>query len=174
MPDPDSGQQTAARSGEEFFRQAEQIAKAGKLDLAMHLYLEGIRRQPDAVARGHQGLRRLSLRRLQQGGRPAGFLEQLNHRRAKDPLDALTNAEYLLAKDPQNLAHMLAALKAARRLEAPALIEWICQLLLGAMQKQDNPGREVRRQVAEALRAVRPKARIGQLIDPGRGRPPAS
>jgi len=127
-----------AGKGKAFFDRADQVAGTGNWDFAIEMYLEGIRREPGNIERGHQPLREVSLKRKAQGGKPAGLLESLKRRSGKDPVESLANAEYLLAKDPGSSRHMIQVLKAAQALEQVELIDWIGKILLDA-QRQGKP-----------------------------------
>jgi len=124
--------------GKAFFDRADQVAETGNWDFAIEMYLEGIRREPNNIERGHQPLREVSLKRKVQGGKPAGMMESLKRRPGKDPVENLANAEYLLAKDPGSRSHMIQVLKAAQALQEVELIAWIAKILLEA-QRQGKP-----------------------------------
>ncbi len=55
--------------GKAFFDRADQVAETGNWDFAIEMYLEGLRREPDNLQRGHQKLREVSLHRKVQGGK---------------------------------------------------------------------------------------------------------
>jgi len=100
--------------GKAFFDRADQVAETGNWDFAIEMYVEGIKREPDNLDRGHKPLREVSMKRVAQGGKKPGIMEALKHRPGKDPIVNMTNAEYLLAKEPGNVQHMVAVLKAAQ------------------------------------------------------------
>ncbi|MCK4601377.1 MAG: hypothetical protein KAU28_02855, partial [Phycisphaerae bacterium] len=84
QPAPSSGK------GKAFFDRADQVAETGNWDFAIEMYIEGIRREPDNIERGHHPLREVAMKRLAQGGKKAGMIEQLKHRPGKDPIASLT------------------------------------------------------------------------------------
>jgi len=122
-------------SGKAFFDRADEVAETGNWDFAIEMYLEGIAREPDNIARGHQPLREVSLKRKVQGGKGPGLMEQLKRRGSKDPLGSLLDAEYLLAKEPGSTAFMERVLKSARALSLPELIKWIAAIMLDAQRQ---------------------------------------
>ena len=96
-----------------FLTAAIRWAETGNWDFAIQMYLDGVRREPGNIERGHAPLRDVSLKRKMQGGKPAGFMEAMKHKGGKNPAETLANAEFLLAKDPGNVSHMVAVLKSA-------------------------------------------------------------
>ena len=129
--------------GKRFFDRADQLAETGNWDYAIEMYLEGIRREPDNIEHGHKRLREVSLKRKAQGGKNAGLGEKLKHSRAKEPLDKLINAEYLLAKEPGSITYMDRVLKAAISLELRVVNKWICEILLETQRQANKPSMKV-------------------------------
>ena len=88
------------------FEKARQLSEAGDFDRAIDTYLEGIHRAPDAVQEGHIELRVLALRRQERGGQKPSN-EEVAYRLGQGGtlLDKMVNAEYLLARDPENLTY---------------------------------------------------------------------
>ncbi len=132
----------SAGKGKVFFDRADQVAETGNWNFAIELYLEGIRREPTNIQRGHQRLREVALKRTALGGKPTGMIEALKHRGGKNPIEALANAEYLLAKQPGSVTHMIQTLKAARALGENEPTNWISKILLEA-QRQGKPNKNV-------------------------------
>jgi tetratricopeptide (TPR) repeat protein len=111
MPQPNAQAQVKARAS---FEQARQAAQAGENDRAIDAYLQGIHHAPDAVSEGHIELRVLALRRQQQGGaKPTAEEADRRLSDGRTPLEKMLNAEYLLARDPENLVYGEAVLRAA-------------------------------------------------------------
>ncbi|MFW6061857.1 MAG: hypothetical protein ACOC93_03520 [Planctomycetota bacterium] len=147
MTQTTAGQSPNAGKGKAFFDRADQVAETGNYDFAVELYIEGLKREPEALERGHRPLREVAMKRAIKGGKPAGMVEKFKHGSSKDPVTALTNAEYLLAKEPGNVQLMTQVLKAARKLGDPAVIEWICDLLFETQRQaagqKKGPNRNV-------------------------------
>jgi tetratricopeptide (TPR) repeat protein len=143
-----------ADKGKAFFERADEVAETGNWDYAIDLYLEGIRREPNNVARGHQKLREVSLKRKFKGGKPVGFVEHLKRRGGRAPIEALVNAEYLLAKDPGNPALMGQVLSAARALDLRETAGWICNIILDTQRQSAKPQRRVLMMLVEAYSYV--------------------
>jgi len=150
--DADNGSESG--DGTAFFERADEVAQIGNWDFAIELYLEGIRREPGNVERGHQKLWEVALNRKGNGGKPAGLLEQLKHRGGKTPLEELLNAEYLMAKDPGSSSHMAAILKAARQLELPQAVKWACDILFIAQRPPAKPSKRVLGMLVDAYSQV--------------------
>ena len=147
---PDSKPDTQGK-GKAFFDRADEVADTSNWDFAIQMYLEGIAREPGDLERGHKPLREVSLKRKAGGGKAAGFMEKIKHSSSKDPVGALTNAEFLLAKDPGNLPHMVAVHKAAVKLDEGEVVGWIGEILLHVMSEMVDAGKKPSRQVCVML-----------------------
>jgi hypothetical protein len=123
MTDLNSKEQATSGKGKAFFDRGDQVAETGNWDFAIQMYLEGIRREPGNLERGHRPLREVAVKRKAQGGKSAGLREAFKRRSGKDPAEALVNAEFVLAKDPLSLKAMVEVLKAARKLEEREVIK---------------------------------------------------
>jgi len=121
--------------GKAFFERAEQVAETGNWDFAIEMYLEGIQREPGNIERGHQALREVALKRKALGGKGPGLKERLTRKGGKTPIEALINAEHLLAKDPGSTPYMVQVLEAAKKLEQKELVAWMCETLLDAQRQ---------------------------------------
>jgi len=132
-----------SHKGKAFFDRGDEVAETGNWDFAIEMYLEGIQRDPDNIERGHQPLREVALKRKAQGGKGPGMIEQLKRRGGKDPVSSLVNAEYLLAKQPGSVQFMEQLLKAAKALELPKLVKWICDILLEAQRQAAKPNKRI-------------------------------
>ena len=149
QPQPDPGSTTPDPTLEEqgkgkaFFDRADQVAETGEADYAIEMYVEGIKREPSNVERGHQPLREVALRRKLAGGKGLGLRETLKYGSSKDLKENLANAAFILAKDPGSRKAMLTFLKAAQALERPNVIEWITDILFEE-QRQAPKGKKVR------------------------------
>ncbi len=141
----------AAGKGEAFFDRGDQVAETGNWDFAIQMYLEGVRREPGNIQRGHGPMRDVSLKRKVQGGKPAGFIEAMKHKGGKEPIDALVKTEFLLAKDPGNVSHMIAVLKAARKIDQPDVVKWIGHIIFEAMRQAKRPANRILKMISEAF-----------------------
>ena len=92
------------RKARRFFEHAQAVADASNHDYAIECYVNGLRHDPDNMAK-HEALRDVSLRRKVAGGKPAGFAEKLKSG-GSDPIDKMLHAEKLWAMDPLNIKHM--------------------------------------------------------------------
>lgn len=136
-PGPNAGK------GKAFFERAEQVAETGNWDFAIEMYLEGIQREPENVAKGHQPLREVALKRKANGGKAAGMMEQMKRRPVKDPVTSLVHAEYLLSKDPGSVSHMVQFLNAAVAAGHKFVIKWICDILMESQRQGSKPDRKI-------------------------------
>jgi len=126
----------ARKMARKFFEHAETAADTRNYDYAVELYIQGLSKDPEAVQQGHQALREVALKRVAAGGKKPGLLETFKRSTThKDPLTALLNAEYLLAKDPFNLTYIEAMAKNADRAELPQTLQWILPLYFEATRQ---------------------------------------
>ena len=115
------------------------MAASDNFDYAISLYLDGLHYCPDALEDGHAPLRRLALIRQGKGGGKPSMLERVKHLKGKLPVDEMLNAEFLLAKNPDNLQYAAAMLKAAVAAGCTRTAEWIAQLLFDANRAGSKP-----------------------------------
>ncbi len=122
-----------------FFRRAEEVAATDNFDYAIDMFIEGLQRAPDALEQGHKPLRHNSLIRQAKGGKKPSVFEKMKRARGKNPLENMLNAEFLLAKDPDNLTYAEQMLKAtaAGRFKKTAL--WIADLIFEANKALERP-----------------------------------
>jgi len=122
-----------------FFARAEEVASTDNFDYAIDLYLDGLRFAPEALEDGHAPLRRMALVRQGKGKKKPSLVEIFRHKSSKTPLEAMLNAEFLMAKDPDNLKYAEAMLKAAVAGGYHRTGEWIAQLLFEANKASTKP-----------------------------------
>ncbi len=147
----DSQNKETTGKGKAFFDRGDQVAETGNWDFAIQMYLDGIRREPGNIERGHAPLREVSLKRKIQGGKPAGFIEAMKRKGGKEPADVLASTEFLLAKDPGNVSQMVAVLKAARNIDYPEVVKWIGHILFEAMRQAKRADKRILIMIAEAF-----------------------
>lgn len=137
MAEPDTQPQMQARA---CFERAHQASEAGDFDRAIEAYIDGLRWSPDSVDGGHIELRVLSLRRLERGGaKPTAEEAATRLNRDAAPLDRMLNAEYLLAKDPENLTYAEAVLRSAVAGAYRETAKWVADLMFLANNKAKKP-----------------------------------
>lgn len=122
-----------------FFKRAEEVAATDNFDYAIDLYIEGLQRAPDAVEQGHKPLRHNALIRQAKGGKKPSVIDKMKHARGKNPFENMLNAEFLLAKDPDNLTYAEQMLKAAVAGEFKKTAMWIADLIFEANKALDKP-----------------------------------
>jgi len=122
-----------------FFRRAEEVAATDNFDYAIDMYIEGLRRAPDATEQGHKPLRHNALIRQAKGGKKPSMIEKIRHARGKNLLKNMLNAEFLLAKDPDNLAYAEQMLKAAAAGGFKKTVLWIADLIFEANKALEKP-----------------------------------
>ncbi len=124
----------------QWFRKADDLRQRRDYDYAIECYITGLEFWPDAVEDAHKPLRSLALQRQQSGGRKPGTMEKLKKSTSgKDPLKAMLNAEYLLAKDPTNATYLDALLKNAALLDLGDTLKWIAPLVFESLRKDKKP-----------------------------------
>ena len=135
MPEENAGYAKAKL----FFDRAREVAASDNFDYAIDLYLEGLRCSPDALQDGHLPLRELALIRQMRGGKKPSMMERIKFLRGKTLLEQMVGAEYLLAKDPENLSYAEAILKAALAGGYKQTAKWIADLLFAANNMSESP-----------------------------------
>ena len=143
-----------AGKGKAFFERADQVAETGNWDFAIEMYLEGISREPENLERGHKPLRKVSINRKAQGGRPAGMIDQLKRRPGKDPVQNLVNAEYLLSKDPGSVQNMLQVFQCAKKCELIGLVHWISLIILESQRQAKKPSKRILAELVNAFESA--------------------
>lgn len=138
--------------GRAFFERARTVAETGNHDYAIDMYIEGLNREPQNIEE-HQALFDVALRRKVKGGKPAGGLfGPKTPFKGKSPKEQMLNAEWLLAKDPGNLTHMLALLRQASAGEYADVIRWFGPLVV--LANKAKPKKEIYLEVAEIYERI--------------------
>lgn len=122
-----------------FFKRAEEVAATDNFDYAIDMYIEGLKRAPDAVDEGHKPLRRNALIRQGKGGKKPGMMDKMKHGRGKNAMENMFNAEFLLSRDPDNLGYAEQMLKAAVAGNFRKTALWIADLIFEANRSADKP-----------------------------------
>ena len=122
-----------------FFSKAQNAAEQGNYDYAIDLYMDGLRRDPEALEQGHLALARLGLKRHAEGGKKPSMVERAKHLYSKTPLDQMLSAEYLFTKDPTNTDYAESMLKAAVGGEFNQTAGWIANLLFQTNNALEKP-----------------------------------
>ena len=60
-----------------FFERAEEVASTDNFDYAIDMYMEGLRRAPDALEDGHAALRKIALIRQGKGGKKPSMVDKM-------------------------------------------------------------------------------------------------
>ena len=130
---------SAQAKAEVFFERARKVASTNNFDYAIDMYLEGLRRTPDALEQGHIKLHKLALQRQVKGGKKPSMVEKIKRLRGKTALEQMLNAEYLFAKDPDHLPYAEAILKAAVTGGYNKTVKWIADLIFQANNAAQKP-----------------------------------
>jgi len=137
---PPTISEQAQKMAEKFFEHASTVADTHNYDYAIELYIQGLSKNPEAVETGHKPLREISIRRKVAGGKKPGFIETIKRSTGKkDPIEAMLNAEYLLAKDPLNVSYIEALVKNADQAELPETLRWALGVFLELARQKTNP-----------------------------------
>jgi tetratricopeptide (TPR) repeat protein len=129
------------------------------------MYLEGISREPENLDRGHKPLRKVSINRKAQGGKPAGMIDQIKRRPCKDPVRNLVNAEYLLSKDPGSVQNMMQVLQAARKCDLIGLVHWISLIILESQRQTKKPSKRILVDLVSAFESAKDFSMSVQACD---------
>ena len=138
--------------GKLFFDRAKTVAESGNYDYAIEMFIDGLKREPGEVAQ-HEALRKVALERKVKGGKPAGGLFGAKSPiKGKDLKDQMLNAAYFLAKDPGNITHMLAYMRAAHAGGYKAIVAWFGPTL--KMANKQKPKKEIYLELSEMYRGL--------------------
>ncbi len=138
--------------GKLFFDRARTVAESGNHEYAIDMFIEGLNREPQNIAE-HQALHDVALRRKVKGGKPAGgMFGAKGPLKGKTPKDQMLNAEYLLAKDPGNLTHMLNLIRAAAAAGYVNVIRWFGPLVTVA--NKNKPKKEIYLELATIYEGI--------------------
>jgi len=175
MTQTDTQDSPVAGKGEAFFDRAGEVAETGNWDFAVELYIEGIKRDPGNIERGHRPLRETALKRKVQGGKGPGMTDKLKRRPGKDAKANMANASYLLAKEPGSVTYMEQVLQASQALELPEVTKWICDVLLESQRQAKKPNTRVLRVITQAYDDIEdsgsaiPSCDLARLVLPDDG-----
>ncbi|MCF7973132.1 MAG: tetratricopeptide repeat protein [Phycisphaerae bacterium] len=122
-----------------FFAKAEKTAKQGNYDYAIDMFIDGLRKDPEALEDGHLALARIGLKRQAHGSKKPSMMERARLFYGKTPLDQMLNAEFLYAKDPSHLGYAEAMLKAAVAGGYNRTAGWIANLIFQINNAHDKP-----------------------------------
>ncbi len=139
---PPTISEQAKKIAEKFFEHGSTVADTHNYDYAIELYIQGLAKNPEAVETGHKPLREISIKRKVAGGKKPGLIETIKRNTSnKDPIKAMLNAEYLLAKDPLNVAYIEALTKNADKAELPETLRWALEVFLELARQKPNANR---------------------------------
>jgi len=122
-----------------FFAKGADAAAGSNFDYAIDLYMEGLRKAPEALEQGHLPLIKLGLHRQSKGGKKPSMVERTKLLRGKTPLEQMLNAEFLFAKDPSHLPYAEAMLKAAVAGSFTKTASWIANLIFQTNNAVERP-----------------------------------
>ena len=118
------------------------------------MYIDGLRRDPEAVEKGHLPLCRIGLRRQAQGGKRPSVIERARLLVGKDPLDQLLNAEVLFAKDPSSTGYAETMLKAAVTGGFHKTAGWIANYIFQNNNALEKPSYQTYLLLKDAYRSI--------------------
>ncbi len=138
-----TGNGATAGKGKAFFDQADQVAETANWDYAIEMCVEGLKREPGNLERGHRKLREIAMKRKIQGGKAPGMIEQLKRRSGKDPAENLANASYFLAKDPGSVFFMEQVMQAAGAMGLAEVVRWVGEILIESQRQAKKPNKRI-------------------------------
>jgi tetratricopeptide (TPR) repeat protein len=150
--------------GKSFFDRAKTVADTGNYDYAVDMYIQGLLREPGNLDE-HKALREVSLRRKVSGGKPAGgFLGAKPYFSGKSPKEQMLNAEYLLAKDPGNISHMLNMMKSAALGNYRDIVVWFGPFVLQGISTSKTPNPKQYLEMADYFEQVGEFSKAGEAV----------
>jgi tetratricopeptide (TPR) repeat protein len=138
-----------------FFAKAEKTAKQGNYDYAIDMFIDGLRKDPEALEDGHLALARIGLRRQAHGAKKPSMVERARLLYGKTPLDQMLNAEYLYAKDPSHLGYAEAMLKAAVAGGYNRTAGWIANLIFQINNAHEKPSYQIYILLKDSYKALK-------------------
>lgn len=124
----------------QWFEKAKAVFDTRNYDYAIECYINGLEQWPLAVEEGHMPLMFVALTRAGAGGKKAGAMEALRRGTGgKDYRKAMLNAEFLLAKDPKNVALLEAVFKNAAKAQYDDVAMWIGPMYRDACAAEKKP-----------------------------------
>jgi len=144
----------AVARARDLFARAKQVGQTKDIDYAIELYLQGLRHLPDALEEGHLPLFELALQRQKKGGKKPSMMEKVTRIRGKDPLERMLNAEYLFAKDPNNLSYGGQMLKAAIDGGYTKTAGWLANFLFQQNNSLEKPSFKIYTLLKDCYRAL--------------------
>jgi tetratricopeptide (TPR) repeat protein len=141
LPDPGPSEaiDTTTAAAQLFFDKGAKAAAGGSFDYAIEMYLEGLRRDPEALEQGHLPLAHIALQRQGHGGKKPSMMDRAKGLRAKTPLDQLLIAELLWTKDPSHIPYAEAMLKAAVSGQYYKTAHWLANLIFQTNNALERP-----------------------------------
>ena len=130
---------TSLAAAQLFFAKAADAAGSDNIDYAIGLYLDGLRKAPEALEEGHLPLIKLGLHRQARGGKKPSMIERTRLLRGKTPLEQMLNAEFLFAKDPSHLPYAEAMLKAAVAGGFKKTAGWVANMVFQTNNAVERP-----------------------------------
>ncbi len=128
-------------AGKKFFDHGDQVALTGNWDFAIEMYAMGIRWEPSNMERGWHKLREVAMKRKAQGGKGPSGKDKKGHKMGKDPLENLSHAGFLWAKDPGAILLMRQVLDTAWKSEQSDVLRWIGDLMIQAQSNEKKPSK---------------------------------
>ncbi len=155
----DSTSEADKARARQWFKKAADCRERRDYDYAIECFITGLGFWPEAVEEGHRPLRSLAVQRAQAGGKKPGMMESMKHSTsAKDPKQAMLNAEMLLSKDHTSGAYSDALLRNAARGGFLQTVKWIAPLAYESMRKDAKPDKSRFKAFRQALADAAAKA----------------
>lgn len=136
-PPPTEADKARAR---QWFKKAAECRERRDYDYAITCFITGLNSWPEAVEEGHMPLWALAIQRAQAGGKKPGMFDTMKKSlSAKDPKEALFNAEEFMAKDPTSGSFLDAVLKNAVRAGYAQVVKWAAPKVMENLRKDAKP-----------------------------------
>ncbi len=119
----------------QWFQRARELGDKRQFDYAIEYYVNGLEFWPDAVEEACKPLHGCAVARRQTGGKKPGLKDTMKRSlNDKDAKQALLNAFWLFAKDPDNVGYVEALARNASRLRAEDTARWAAGLCFKALE----------------------------------------
>jgi len=132
------------KKARKWFEQARKLNEDRNFDYAIECYLEGLKIWPEAVEEGHQHLRVAAYARWEKGGKKPSTIEAMKHPMSgRNAVQAMINAEWLWARDPNSVSYMEGMLKNAAKAKCEEALLFIAPIYFEAIitEKKLNKNR---------------------------------
>lgn len=153
-----SGFKRDERKAKAWFDRAHQVAETNH-DYAIDSFASGIRFDPESL-REHEALFEVGMRRLVNGGKPAGMKDTMSSG-GKTVVEKLAHAEKLWAMDPRNVTRAMTVMEKAAEMHTTEEVDlgevviWVGEKVLELNNGSKKPDKKIFVKAMELFESVR-------------------